>query len=320
MEPRPLPAIVGEVFADDFLEFARFIALSRDRSYVVPVSPLPPGSSTRLALAEVVWATARDLYRERRVCSDDCLTSRGSQPSLEDLRLLCQPPSEIERNPDSVNTYVEVGHAGARAGARLRQRVVAHDLTKDAPGAPAAAPGSALTGYVSVNPNQQHVNYLTMDGHVHELVYDNGWHHRDLTKDAGAPLAAPGSALHGYMSFNPNQQHVNYLGEDGRVYELVYDNGWSPHDLTSDAGATVNAAGKAVYYGVIEYDVDNRQILSVLTHEVYEAVTDPDVETGYFDHIQGAETEIGDLCNKQMTPMDGYSVQKLWSQRNCGCV
>jgi len=48
---------------------------------------------------------------------------------------------------------------------------------------------------------------------------------------------------------------------------------------------------------------------------VYEAATDPDVSTGYFDHVQGGETEVGDLCNGQTTIMDG----QVWSQKSCGC-
>jgi hypothetical protein len=163
--------------------------------------------------------------------------------------------------------------------------------------------GSSLDGYVSVNPAQQHVNYVGADGHVHELVYDNGWSHNDLTNDAGgAPPPAAGSSLDGYVSVNPAQQHVNYVGADGHVHELVYDNGWSHNDLSD--GST----GATVYYGVVDYSPDSRQIMSVLTHEVYEAATDPDVTTGYFDHAKGGETEIGDLCSA-VTMMDKYPVR-----------
>ena len=60
------------------------------------------------------------------------------------------------------------------------------------------------------------------DGHVHELVYKNNWGHTDLTQAAGAPNAAPGSALDGYQTSFNNQQHVNYLSSDNHVHELYY--------------------------------------------------------------------------------------------------
>jgi hypothetical protein len=116
------------------------------------------------------------------------------------------------------------------------------DLTAAA-GAPAAAGGSALDGYETSFNNQQHVNYLGVDGHVHELVYTNQWAHTDLTAAAGAPAAAGGSALDGYETSFNNQQHVNYIGTDGHVHELVYTDHWAHTDLTAAAGAPAAAAG-----------------------------------------------------------------------------
>ncbi|HXW70369.1 MAG TPA: hypothetical protein VEK34_02835, partial [Methylocella sp.] len=82
----------------------------------------------------------------------------------------------------------------------------------------APAPGSALDGYQTSFNNQQHVNYIGTDGHVHELVYTSHWGHTDLTAAAGAPAAAAGSALDGYQTSFNNQQHVNYIGTDGHVH------------------------------------------------------------------------------------------------------
>jgi hypothetical protein len=82
-----------------------------------------------------------------------------------------------------------------------------------------SAPGplldSALDGYQTTFNNQQHVNYIGTDGHVHELVFSDHWGHTDLTNAAGAPNAAQGSALDGYQTTFNNQQHVNYIGTDG---------------------------------------------------------------------------------------------------------
>jgi hypothetical protein len=99
-------------------------------------------------------------------------------------------------------------------------------------GAPAAALGSAIDGYDTTFNNQQHINFMDAGGHVHELYYDNAWHHNDLTNLAHASAAAPGSSIDGYQTAFNNQQHVNYVGSDSHIHELFYDNQWHHNDLT----------------------------------------------------------------------------------------
>jgi hypothetical protein len=109
---------------------------------------------------------------------------------------------------------------------------------------------SALTGYETPCNYQQHVNFFGVDNHVHELYYDNAWHHNDLTKLAGAHPADIPSPLDGYVTYFNNQQHINFQGIVGNnivtqeihVFELYYDNAWHSDDLTVLAGAPpVNA-------------------------------------------------------------------------------
>ena len=86
---------------------------------------------------------------------------------------------------------------------------------------------------------------------------------------------------------------------------------------------------KPVWYGVIEYHPDKTTTLSFITHEAYEAATDPDLCTGYWDPPfpgfkcvpgdGGGETEIGDPCNLMVEIIDGYPVQEVFSQKICGC-
>ena len=106
-----------------------------------------------------------------------------------------------------------------------------NDLTQLAH-APAAAQGSALDGYQTTFNNQQHVNFLGADNHIHELVYINTWIHNDLSQLANATAAAPGTPIDGYQTTFNNQQHVNYLGADNHIHELVYINAWSHNNLT----------------------------------------------------------------------------------------
>jgi hypothetical protein len=75
-----------------------------------------------------------------------------------------------------------------------------------------------------------------------------------------------------------------------------------------------------IWYGVVEYNTNTNTTMNVITHEVYEAATDPDLSTGYWDPPNGGETEVGDLCNLQTMTVDSYPVQKVWSQKACGCI
>jgi hypothetical protein len=111
-------------------------------------------------------------------------------------------------------------------------------------------PGSPLDGYATAWNEQQHVNYIGADGHVHELVYYNnaGWQHNDLSVAAaatGSSLPGYGSPLDGYATDWNQQQHVNYIGADGHVHELVYYNnaGWQHNDLSAAATATGSLPG-----------------------------------------------------------------------------
>jgi len=55
-------------------------------------------------------------------------------------------------------------------------------------------PGSAIDGYETTFNNQQHVNYIGTDGHVHELYYTDHWSHNDLTAAAGVQNYLPAGA------------------------------------------------------------------------------------------------------------------------------
>lgn len=116
-----------------------------------------------------------------------------------------------------------------------------NDLSVLAGNGPAAAGGSHIDAYQTTFNDQQHVNYIGDDNHVHELFFDNGWHRDDLTKRTKAPPAARLSPLDGYQTFFNKQQHINFLGTDNHVHELFFDNIWKHSDLTTLASAP-NAA------------------------------------------------------------------------------
>jgi hypothetical protein len=112
---------------------------------------------------------------------------------------------------------------------------VDHDLTVLAA---AVAPGErALDAYWGTD-SSQHVNFIGLDGHIHELYIApsaTGWTDNDLTMLAGAVPILGGTALNGYWG-SDNSQHVNFIGTDGDVHELYIvpgAPGWVDNNLTA---------------------------------------------------------------------------------------
>jgi hypothetical protein len=85
-----------------------------------------------------------------------------------------------------------------------------------------------------------------------------------------------------------------------------------------------------IYYAVIPYASSPNATISgmttfqqhtiVLSHELAEAVTDPDTQTGWFDDAQGVAGEIGDLAVGRFGVFGGYMVQAEWSNQANGPV
>jgi hypothetical protein len=121
-----------------------------------------------------------------------------------------------------------------------------NDLTA-ATGSPLARVNHDATGYVFASQGTQHVNYVGLDDHVHELWWDiNGWHHNDLTAATGSP----NSAVQPYGYVFAGTLHVNYLGVDHHVHELWWDSGgWHHNDLTNAVGAPATTFGEPRGYG-----------------------------------------------------------------------
>lgn len=98
------------------------------------------------------------------------------------------------------------------------------------------------------------------------------------------------------------------------------------HDAILDANGNPLA-----YYAVLPYPAcqgcmrtqdntllsDFDALTTVASHEIAEAVTDPIPGRGWYDDQQG---EIGDICAWQLAALDGYAVQKLWSNQQEACI
>jgi hypothetical protein len=58
-------------------------------------------------------------------------------------------------------------------------------------------------------------------------------------------------------------------------------------------------------------------LTSIASHELCEAITDPHPWTGWNDDANG---EIGDICAWQTGTINGFTVQKEWSNDQMACA
>lgn len=123
-----------------------------------------------------------------------------------------------------------------------------HNNLGAAANAPPAAEASSV-GYVFVDQSTVHVDYVGMDGHIHELWWETGhWNHNDLTAATGSPLPDV-SGLAAYAFGGDGTQHVDYVGADHHVHELWWNaDGWHHNDLTAASGAPVMGSSVVCAY------------------------------------------------------------------------
>ena len=106
------------------------------------------------------------------------------------------------------------------------------------PGTPRRTPGTSTS--------PEHIVYLGVDGHVHELHFGGAWTSNDLTTLSGVPVLPAGNPF-GYTWDVDHTQHVNYRGVDGNIYELWYDTRWH-YSVPSSEAAAPKAAGDPAGY------------------------------------------------------------------------
>ena len=126
-----------------------------------------------------------------------------------------------------------------------------NDLTTRASGATLAI--FSPSGYMFANEGTQHVVYQgrlgdgSGDGHIHELWWQNGWHHNDLTAATGAPLASDQPT--GFAFDAGGTQLVHYRGTNGHIHQLWWSSaGWHHLDLTGTVGGPAAAPSRPIGY------------------------------------------------------------------------
>ena len=108
-------------------------------------------------------------------------------------------------------------------------------------GAPPAAPGGSLASF-GVNGSAPRVYFVSDDGHVRELWWQNGWNAGDLTAQTNCPAASPATAICCF-GVGGSASRVYYFTPDGHVNELYYENGWGRGDLTAQTGGPAAVIG-----------------------------------------------------------------------------
>jgi hypothetical protein len=110
---------------------------------------------------------------------------------------------------------------------------------------------------------------------------------------------------------------------DARIYVVLLPPGvTSTFDEDNDFAGhhtqfTASGSSLPVRYAVITYNSDEGYNDPVISHEISEAITDPDLQTGWWD--QDGE-EISDICRFNYAPLDGFTIEKIFSMRACACV
>jgi hypothetical protein len=108
-------------------------------------------------------------------------------------------------------------------------------------------------------PTEQHINYIGIDGHIHERFHraEGNWIHNDLSVIAGSSIfPAANSALDAYADLDLGQ-HVNFIGTDGHVHELYIAQGghWIDNDLNQlSKGVSVSPTPGSPLDGYVDSD------------------------------------------------------------------
>jgi MYXO-CTERM domain-containing protein len=100
----------------------------------------------------------------------------------------------------------------------------------------------------------------------------------------------------------------------------AYHNGWDHTSTQRGRYSVIPDVTKAPCAGGCGSSTNQfNNLTSVSSHELIEAVTDPDDNSAWVDQTTGCG-EIGDICNAQQGTIGSYTVQKEWSNSQGACI
>jgi hypothetical protein len=129
--------------------------------------------------------------------------------------------------------------------------------------------------------NTEHVIYIAGDNTIRELYfYNNSWGGNNLTEASGATPPAANSPLVTFACDYEDTLHVCYLGTDGAVHELWWQqSGWQPDHTISDHPSAAGvkppdglapASGTALAGYVCEYEKSHHVLYTDINNEIVE--------------------------------------------------
>jgi hypothetical protein len=118
--------------------------------------------------------------------------------------------------------------------------------------------------------------------------------------------------LSGLLPFpNSNTLYTIILPPNVSTTQLVNENAVGHHRYSTYDG--VDYA-----YSVILYEPDFDYENEIVSHELYESSTNPDLANGYYG--VNTDQEIADICYTYYEYVAGYKVEKVFSERDCKCL
>lgn len=160
--------------------------------------------------------------------------------------------------------------------------------------------------------NFQYVTYQTNSKPVVAFANDAG-------EDAGLLPELDDSKFAGELQAEIQLGLIPYP-DDNTLYVVILPPGTTTVSMQNNNwnGYHQNSSydGQRFAYAMIQYGSET-SIDIVTSHEIYEACTNPQDGTGYWD--DASNEEIADLCEGNDVNIDGYTVQAVWSQVLCTC-
>lgn len=95
------------------------------------------------------------------------------------------------------------------------------------------------------------------------------------------------------------------------ITATMVNNSWNGYHGNTTYGSSRYA------FAIIQYSSNYDNTDEIVGHELMEASSNPDDNSGYFDDKTGKE--IGDICESYTEQVDGYAVQKVFSESLCKC-
>jgi MYXO-CTERM domain-containing protein len=122
-----------------------------------------------------------------------------------------------------------------------------------------------------------------------------------------------------YQIYFPAAVTITLQGKLSCNYFCAYHSGWDHGNQHARYSVIPDVTMAPCKGGCGSSTTQFNNLTSVSSHELIEAVTDPDGNSAWVDTTSGCG-EIGDICNAQQGTVAGYTVQKEWSNKNNACI